>query len=76
MLTKIRPSVLREVVKERLSRLDETVELRDKDGISKFVSAAIDALEASVEALTPWSSPCPRSIPGFDQECKDICTKV
>ena len=55
----MRPSVLRKVVKEHISRLDETVELGDKDGIGKFVSAAIDALDAGIEALTPWSSPCP-----------------
>lgn len=35
-----------------------------------------NALDAGIEASTPWSNPSPRSILGFDQECKDICTEV
>jgi hypothetical protein len=37
---------------------------------------SIDTLNAGIDASTPWSNPSPRSIPGFNQECKDICAKV
>ena len=67
---------LRRVVKEHISRLDEVTELKDKESIDKFVSSIVDALDAGIEASTPWSNPSPRSVSGFDQECKDICAEV
>ena len=76
MWTKMDPSILRHVVKEQLSRLDGTAELGNKESIDECVSSVIDALDAGIEASTPWSNPSPRSTSGFDQECKDICTQV
>jgi ribonuclease HI len=52
------------------------MELSDKDSIDIFVSCIISALEAGIEASTPWSNPSPRSIAGFNQECKGLCTEV
>lgn len=40
------------------------------------MSSIVKALNAGIDASTPWSNPCSRSIAGFDQECKDICTEV
>uniref|UniRef100_A0A8H7K2N2 RNase H type-1 domain-containing protein n=1 Tax=Bionectria ochroleuca TaxID=29856 RepID=A0A8H7K2N2_BIOOC len=51
-------------------------QLTDKESIDAFVSVIIGALNAGIEASTPWSNPSPRSITGFDQECKDICSEV
>jgi hypothetical protein len=67
---------LRKTVKAHLPQSGDTTELRDKDDIDKFVSSIISALDAGIAASTPWSNPSPRSIAGFDQECKDICTEV
>ncbi|EDN04471.1 predicted protein [Histoplasma mississippiense (nom. inval.)] len=74
--TKTNLELLRKTVETRLPRPGDTTELKNKDGIDKFVSTIIRALEAGIAASTPWSKPSPRSIAGFDQECKDICTEV
>ncbi|KAJ6114107.1 hypothetical protein N7512_007552 [Penicillium capsulatum] len=47
-----------------------------RQSIDGFVSTLVQALNAGVEASTPWSNPSPRSIPGFNQECRDLCTEV
>lgn len=51
-------------------------QLTDMESIDAFMSIIIGALNAGIEASTPWSNPSPRSITGFDQECKDICSEV
>lgn len=68
--------MLRQTVKERLSQLDDISELRGEENIDEFVSSLINALTAGIEASTPWSNLSPRSIRGFNQECKDLCTEV
>ena len=68
--------ILRRTVEAHLPRISGTLELRDNDSIDKFVSSIISALDAGIEASTPWSNPSSRSIAGFDKECKDICTEV
>jgi hypothetical protein len=52
------------------------MQLSDEESIDEIVSAIIKALDGGIEASTPWSNPLPRSIAGFDQQCKDICTEV
>jgi hypothetical protein len=52
------------------------MELKSEDDIDSLVSSIVKALNAGIDASTPWSTPSPRSIAGFDQECKDICTEV
>jgi hypothetical protein len=74
--TKTNVEILRRTVEAHLPRTSGTLKLRDKDSINKFVSSIISALDAGIEASTPWSNPSPRSIAGFDQECKDLCTEV
>lgn len=76
MWTKTNLPVLRQTVQEHLSGLNDTVALKDKDAIDELVSSLAQALDAGIEASTPWSNPSPRSIPGFNQECKDICAEV
>lgn len=44
--------------------------------IDTYVGTIVKALEDGINASTPWSNPSPRSIPGFDVECKDICKEV
>lgn len=56
--------------------MPDASELRDKESIDECVRSIINALQAGIEVSTPWSNPSPRSIPGFDQECKDICREV
>ena len=73
--TKTNLSLLQQTVKERLPRVPNATELRDKDSIDEYVRSIINALKAGIDASTPWSNPSPRSISGFDQECKDICTR-
>jgi hypothetical protein len=68
--------LLRQTVKIRLPQVPNATELQDEGNIDRYVSAIIDALSAGIDASTPWSNPSPRSIPGFDQECKDICAEV
>jgi hypothetical protein len=51
-------------------------ELHDADAIDMAVTRVIGSLTAGIEASTPLSRPSPRSIPGFDQECKRICNEV
>ena len=69
--------LLQQTVNERLSQAARTViELKDKESIDEYVRLIIDALHAGINASTPWSNPSPRSIPGFDQDCKDICREV
>lgn len=74
--TKTNLAVLRETVRAHLPHPDITPRPRNKECIDKFVSSIIKALDAGIDASTPWSNPSPRSISGFDQECKDICTEV
>ncbi|KAF5136457.1 hypothetical protein E5D57_000219 [Metarhizium anisopliae] len=68
--------VLRQTVKERLPQHFDGMELRSEDDIDALASSIIGALDAGIDASTPWSNPSPRSIAGFNQECKDICTEV
>ena len=68
-------SILRQTVEGRLETSD-SIELRSEESIDDAVSWIINALGAGIEASTPWSNPSPRSIAGFDQECKDICADV
>jgi ribonuclease HI len=69
-------SKLRETTQKQICRIDHTARLQDKESIDRFVAGIVVALEAGIEASTPWSNPSPRSITGFTQECKDICTEV
>jgi len=68
-------AVLRQTVTARL-RPCESMELKDTDSIDSYVTSIVTALDAGIDASTPWSNPCPRSISGFNQECKDVCTEV
>ena len=68
--------LLKQTVKDRLPRVPDTTKLKDKDSIEEYVRSIINALKAGIGASTPWSNPSPRSISGFDQECKDICREV
>lgn len=67
---------LRRVVQGRISRIHDIAELRDEESIDDFVSVIVRALDAGIEASTPWSNPSPHSIAGFDKECKSICAEV
>ena len=51
-------------------------ELYDKGSIDEYVHMLINALKAGIDASTPWSNPSPLSVPGFNQDCKEICTEV
>lgn len=42
-------------------------EMDDEGSVDELVSAIIKALNAGVDASTPWSKPSPRSVAGFDQ---------
>jgi hypothetical protein len=64
------------VVQGRISRIHDIAQLRDEESIDDFVSVIIRALDAGIEASTPWSNPSPHSIAGFDQECKSIRAEV
>jgi ribonuclease HI len=68
--------LLRQTVQNRLPQVPNATELQDEGSIDSYVTAIVDALGAGIDASTPWSNPSPRSIPGFDQECKDICAEV
>jgi ribonuclease HI len=69
-------TILRQVTQNHLSRTNDVTELRDRESIDGFVSTLVQALNAGIEASTPWSNQSPRSIPGFNQECRDLCTEV
>jgi hypothetical protein len=62
--------------KRELPREPNITELRDPDSIDGYVQSIISAIETGIDASTPWSNPSPRSILGFDQDCKDICREV
>ena len=68
--------ILRQTVKEHLPPACNTTGLDDEEAIDGFVTQIIKALEAGIDASTPWANPSPRSIAGFDQECKDICAEA
>ena len=72
---KTNSTALRQTVKNHLEGND-TGTLSDERSIDNAVSPIINALEAGIEASTPWSNPSPHSIAGFDQECKDMCSHV
>jgi hypothetical protein len=69
-------SSLQHTVKEKLPRVPGPVELSEKHSIDRYTHSIIDALQAGIDASTPWSNPSSRSLPGLDQECKDICVEV
>lgn len=68
--------LLQRTLKERLAHVPTATELNGKHSIDKYVESIIDALQAGIDASTPWSNPSPRSMPGFDRECKNICREV
>jgi len=74
--TKTNLPLLRQTVKDQLRLVPDITELRDNETIDEYVHSIINTLNAGIDASTPWSNPSPRSVPGFDQECKDICTEV
>jgi len=67
---------LRQTVKEKLPPELETRELDSIEHIDEHIESIVNALQAGIDASTPWSNPSPRSIPGFGPECKDICRQV
>ncbi|OKL55294.1 hypothetical protein UA08_09424 [Talaromyces atroroseus] len=69
-------TILRQVTQNHLSKSNDATELSSIESIDGFVSTLVQALNAGIEASTPWSNPSPRSIPGFNQECRDLCTEV
>jgi hypothetical protein len=76
MWSKTDSGKLRDTVKDTLSRIPDDPDLNNKERIDEYVCAIINALKEGIEASTPWSNPSPRSIPGFNEECKAICTEV
>ncbi|QKX57721.1 uncharacterized protein TRUGW13939_04840 [Talaromyces rugulosus] len=68
--------LLRQTVRDGLPEVPNATELRGKDSIDKYVRSIINALTTGIDASTPWSNPSPRSISGFDQECKEMCSSV
>ena len=66
---------LRQTVTEHLG-MCEVRELSNEKNIDDLVCSIVNALDAGIAASTPWSDPSPRSIPGFDRDCKAICTEV
>jgi ribonuclease HI len=68
--------LLHQTVSNQLPQGPSATELQDKESIDEYVRSIINALNAGIEASTPWSHPSPHSIPGFNQECKDICAEV
>jgi hypothetical protein len=68
--------LLRQTVNGRLPQVPYTTELGDKESIDEYVRLIINALNAGIDASTPWSNPSPHSIPGFSQDCKEICAEV
>lgn len=82
---KATPSKRRQWIKTDVPKLRTTVSanlpqpsdcLADRESIDLSVAHIIKALEAGIEESTPWTNLSPRSIPGFNQECKDLCTHV
>jgi exonuclease III len=75
MWAKTNQAVLRETVNRRLN-VSEWVEAEDRQGIDEQVREIVAALQSGIDASTPCSNPCPRSVSGFGEECKDICRNV
>ena len=73
---KTKLSVLRQAVEDGLPGVPDAMELRNNDSIDGCVHSIIVALNAGIDASTPWSNPSPRSVPGFSQECKDTCAEA
>ena len=76
MWAKTNQSILRQIVQERLFEGSDDVELQSQQGIDEQVQSIVDALQSGVDASTPWSNPCSHSVPGFDEESKNICREV
>lgn len=36
----------------------------------------VKVLQTGIDELTPWANPSPRSVQGFDKECKELCKEV
>ena len=68
--------LLRRTVQARLSTIPDNTEPEDKHAIDQYLESIITALRAGIDASTPWSNPSSRSVPGFDQECKELCRQV
>lgn len=62
-------------MQERLKNIG-AAEPTDIEAINRLVSDIVGALNAGINASTLWANPSARSIPGFDDECKDICKEV
>jgi len=66
---------LRRIVLRHLQQC-ETMPLNKKSDIDEFVASIVIALNTGIDASTPWSNPSPRSVAGFNQECKEVCAEV
>ena len=73
--TKTNVELLQTMVKGCLPHVPAT-ELNDRHSIDAYVGSITNALQAGIEASTPWSKPSPRAVPGFDQACKEVCRDV
>ena len=76
MWSKTDTVMLRRTTKERLARYLSEIEPATEGDADKYVSTLIDALSEAIDASTPWSRPSTHSVPGFDENCKDICTET
>jgi ribonuclease HI len=76
MWTKTDLTLLRQAVQNKLPKMPDALTLSDEGGINEYVQSIVNALVAGIDASTPWSNPSSCSIPGFDKECKAICTEV
>lgn len=73
--SKTNETILQQTVHERLNNT-VAAEPKDEEAIDRLISDIVGALNAGIDASTPWANPSARSIPGFDDECKAICREV
>ena len=76
MWSKTDIAMLRRTTKEQIARCLNEIELITENDVDRYVSGLIDTLREAINKSTPWSRPSTRSISGFDESCKDICTET
>jgi ribonuclease HI len=76
MWSKTDSEKLRDTVKDTLSQVPDDSDLNDNERIDEYVYTIVNALKKGIDASTPWSNPSPRSVPGFNEDCKATCTEV
>ena len=68
---------LRSTLKSGIDQLQQlNINITTPQGLDDLTAQLVHTILKAIDTSTPWNNPSPRSIPGFDRECKQACTET